>query len=102
MTPLYVKVEQALAFGRSEQWITRQLGVTTRDIERIREWLNHVNTTPDSEHVNRPLLTSRSRRCRRGHDLTDPANVVPDARARCRPCRLETQRRSYARTKAAA
>lgn len=41
--------------------------------------------------------------CKRGHDLTNPANVKPraDGGRQCRPCQLAAQRRSHEKWRAA-
>jgi hypothetical protein len=57
--------------------------------------LEAVTSVENSRRGNHPLFTiARRERCRRGHDLTDPANVYEraDGRRRCRICSREGQR----------
>lgn len=77
-----VLVEQALAFGRSEEWIRAHIPVTGAEIGRVRLHLDDVNRQEDD-----PARVV----CRNGlHDAT-PENTYtwPNGRITCRPCRQE-------------
>lgn len=57
--------------------------------------LEAVTSAENSRRGNHPLFAvARQQVCRRGHDLTDPANVYtyPSGRRRCRACQIEGQR----------
>lgn len=57
--------------------------------------LETVTSAENSARGNHPLFAiARSNRCRRDHDLTDPAYVYtrPDGRRRCRRCQLDGQK----------
>lgn len=57
--------------------------------------LEVVSSSENSLRGNHPLFTvARRERCKRGHDLNDPANVYvrADGRRRCRTCQVEAQR----------
>jgi hypothetical protein len=72
-------------------------GLVLDHLCRVRHCANpaHLEPVTDGENMRRGLAPYGLRtRCKRGHDITDPANVYvqPDGGKRCRPCALEYAR----------
>lgn len=47
---LHADVERALAFGRSDEWITAHIGVCLADIDSVRDYMDAVINEPDGAH----------------------------------------------------
>lgn len=77
--PTLTRIEQALAFGYSDQWIRDRHHVTDAAINAVRTHLDDVNQQEDADVD----------KCRKGiHELSpDAIYTRADGRQGCRPCK---------------